>query len=180
MKRFRNAYRIAFIAGLLETLCACQARPPLTTASRVDLPRFMGDWYVIACIPTYIERQAFAPKESYQLDPAGRVRTVFTYRHGAFDGPVKRYTPVGYVQAEGNGAVWKMQFIWPFRADYRIVYVDADYTMTVIGRQKRDFAWIMARTPQISEADYDRLRSLLASEGYDTGKLRKMPQPLEP
>ena len=47
---------------------------------------------------------------------------------------------------------------------------------TVIGRNKRDFVWIMARTPQIPEADYQRLVAELAAQGYDTAKLRRVPQ----
>ncbi len=34
----------------------------------------------------------------------------------------------------------------------------------------------MARTPQIPEADYQRLVAELAAQGYDTAKLRRVPQ----
>jgi apolipoprotein D and lipocalin family protein len=69
-----------------------------------------------------------------------------------------------------------MRFIWPFKGDYRIVYLDDDYTLTVIGRQKRDYVWIMARSPSISDADYRRMLELLDGEGYDTSKIQKVPQ----
>lgn len=167
---------LAVLLALGAALCGCRAAPPLALERHVDLPRFMGDWYVIACIPTRLERSAYAPRESYRLDAQGRVRTVFTYNQGAFDGPLKRYTPIGYVHSGSGGAVWGMQFVWPVRADYRIMYVDPAYTLTVIGREKRDYAWIMARTPRIAAADYERLRTLLASQGYDVATLRRMPQ----
>jgi len=166
------------------TLCVglvgCRSQPPLAVEPHVDVPRFMGDWYVIACIPTRIERSAYAPKESYSLDTQGRVHTVFTFHSGSFDGPLKRYTPTGFVEPAGGGAVWSMQFIWPVRADYRIMYVDPAYSLTVIGRQKRDYAWIMARVPRIDAADFERLRALLASQGYDVSALVRMPQPQSP
>ncbi len=69
-----------------------------------------------------------------------------------------------------------MRFIWPIKADYRITYVSDDYTQTVIGRQKRDYVWIMARTPEIPAADYDRLLALVASQGYDISKVQRVPQ----
>jgi len=75
-----------------------------------------------------------------------------------------------------SNAVWGMQFIWPFKGDYRIVHLDADYSETVIGREKRDYVWIMARQPKISEADYRRLVQLVASKGYDITQIRKVPQ----
>ena len=69
-----------------------------------------------------------------------------------------------------------MRFIWPIKADYRIVYLDEDYSQTIIGRQKRDFVWIMAREPEISEADYAMLMSVVESLGYDTSKVERVPQ----
>ena len=69
-----------------------------------------------------------------------------------------------------------MRFIWPIKADYRIVYLEDDYSITIIGRQKRDFVWIMARQPQISDADYARLVAFCAALGYDTSKIRRVPQ----
>ena len=69
-----------------------------------------------------------------------------------------------------------MRFIWPIKADYRIVYLDKDYSQTVIARQKRDFVWIMARTPQISEDEYARLIEFTASIGYDVSKIERVPQ----
>jgi apolipoprotein D and lipocalin family protein len=69
-----------------------------------------------------------------------------------------------------------MRFIWPIKADYRIVYLDDDYAQTIIGRQKRDFVWIMARTPTISDADFDMLMQRSADLGYDVSKIERVPQ----
>ena len=69
-----------------------------------------------------------------------------------------------------------MQFIWPVKADYRVVYIKDDYSQTIIGRQKRDYVWIMARTPQIPDADYQHLTQVVANLGYDISKLNKVPQ----
>ena len=163
----------------LALLVACRGPvpAPLPLAGRVDIPRFMGDWYVIACIPTRIERNAYAARESYQLARDGRVLVTFTFREGGFEGPLKHYSPVGFVAPEGNGAVWGMRFVWPFRADYRVMYVDRDYTQTIIGRQKRDYVWIMARSPTISDADYQALVERIAHAGYEVSALRRVPQP---
>ncbi len=165
------------IAGALTTLLAgCSSTPPLPVVPRVDLPRFMGDWYVIAAIPTRIERDAYDAVESYRLGEDGRIYTTFTFRQGGFDGPLRRYEPVGFVDPGSHGAVWGMRFVWPIRADYRVMYLDEDYRQTIIARQKRDYAWIMARQPQIPEADYQQLVTKLAEAGYDVTRLRRVPQ----
>ena len=169
----------ASVLGLMTVFAsACRSHnlPPLQTVPAVDIPRFMGDWYVIACIPTAIERQAYGAVESYRLLPDGRIDTVFTFHKGSFDGPLKRYNPTGFVKPGSAGAVWGMRFIWPIKADYRVMYLDADYTQTVIGRQKRDYVWIMARSPTLPPSDYARLVALLEAQGYQVADLRRVPQ----
>jgi len=161
----------------IALLSACQStRPPISTEANVDLERFMGDWYVIANIPTFIERGAHNAIESYRLAADGTIETTFTFNKGAFDGPRKQYTPRGFVRDSATNAVWGMQFIWPVKADYRIVYVSESYDRTIIGRQARDYVWIMARTPQIDEAQYQELLEIVRREGYDMDKVRRVPQ----
>jgi apolipoprotein D and lipocalin family protein len=161
----------------LSLIVSCTASlPPLRTVERVDIERFMGTWYVIAAIPTFIETDAFNAVESYRLDADGTVDTTFTFRKGAFDGPIKIYNPRGFIVDTNSNATWGMQFIWPIKAEYLITHLSDDYGQTVIGRNKRDYVWIMARTPQIPEADYERIVAQLAAQGYDVTKLRKVPQ----
>ena len=163
--------------SLLSLLAGCRAsHPPITTEPKVELARFMGDWYVIANIPTSIERGAHNAVESYRLDPDGSIATTFTFRKDAFDGKVKRYCPRGFVRENNSNAIWGMQFIWPIESDYRIVHVSPDYQRTIIGREKRDNVWIMARTPTLTDADLDDLRQRVEREGYDMSKLELVPQ----
>ena len=162
------------VVGLL--LSACSSIEPLATVEYVDLDRFMGDWYVIANIPTSIETEAFNAVESYQLDDDGSIATTFTFNKGGFGGEKKRYNPRGFVRDSKSNAEWGMQFIWPIKADYRIIYLDDDYQLTVIGRNKRDYVWIMARTPTIPDQQYDAMMELVADAGYDMMKIRKVPQ----
>lgn len=143
---------------------------------QVDLKRFMGDWYVIAVIPTMIETQAYNAIENYRLNADGTIATTFTYYKGGFDGPFKTYHPKGFVVDGTGNAVWGMQFIWPIKADFRIAYLDDDYQRTIIARNARDYVWLMARTPQISDTDYQAMVKFTADLGYDMSKLRKVPQ----
>ena len=81
---------------------------------------------------------------------------------------VANYRPVDWL--------WGMRFVWPFKSDYRIVYLADDYSQTIIGRQSRDFVWIMARTPSISDSDYNRLLEFVESIGYDPAAVQRVPQ----
>ena len=172
--KLRNATLVASLLTLAG--CSTVPHPPIALAQKVDLDRFMGDWYVIASIPTFIERGAHNAVESYRLAEDGTIATTFTFRAGSFDGPRKRYTPRGFVLDRESNAVWGMQFLWPFKSDFRIVYLSPDYSQTVIGREARDYVWIMARGPQIPAADYRSILAFLADQGYDVTRIRQVPQ----
>jgi apolipoprotein D and lipocalin family protein len=170
---------IPVLAGAL-LFSGCQSvQPPLPVEKQVDLARFMGDWYVIANIPTFIEKGAYNAVESYRLDDDGTIATTFTFNKGGFDGPHKEYTPRGFVVDKESNAVWGMRFVWPIKADYRIVHVSSDYNRTIIGRERRDYVWIMARTPTISDADYAELLEKVRQAGYDTKLVQRVPQPAQ-
>ncbi len=162
----------------LGTSGGCDDMPeePMAAVSRVDLERFMGDWYVIASIPTSLEKGAHNAVESYRLNDDRTVQTTFTFRKDGFDGPLKTYKPKGFVRDDPSNALWGMRFIWPIKADYRIIYLDEDYRVTVIGRQKRDYVWIMARTPQIDEAEFETLLDFVEAQGYDRSLVERVPQ----
>lgn len=162
------------------TLASCGHEPmkPIPPVSQVDLARFMGDWYVIAHIPSRPERHAYDAIESYRLAPDGRILTTFRYRNKSFDAPLKTMSPVGTVRPGTGNAMWGMQFFWPIQAEYVIVDVNDTYTQTIVGRSKRDYAWIMARTPKISDADYGAAVSKLQALSYDVAKVRKVPHRL--
>ena len=169
--------RLALATLAVAAVAACAtSKPTLPAVPQVDLPRFMGDWYVIAHIPTFPEREAYNAIESYRLDDEGKIRTTFQFRKGSFDAKLKTMEPVGRVVPGTNNAVWDMQFVWPIQAEYVIVDVSDDYSQTVIGRSKRDYLWIMARTPTLPTAEYDALVAKAKALGYDTSKLRKVPQ----
>ena len=175
MKNWKRFLPILPIRALVGLMSGCQSPSPIGTGASIDIDLFMGDWYVIACIPTFIETEAYNAVESYARGEGNRIKTTFTFNKGGFDGPLKEYNPTGFVSEESN-ALWGMQFIWPIKAEYRIVYLDDDYTRTIIGRSKRDYVWIMARTPEIPDDDYQQLVDIIAAEGYDISQIRKVPQ----
>ncbi|AXK71175.1 hypothetical protein DWG18_01990 [Lysobacter sp. TY2-98] len=166
----------AFVLAMLALAGCAHASRPLKPVANVNLSHFMGDWYVIAHIPSYPERNAYNAIESYMLRRDGRIQTHFRYRNGSFDSPVKVMQPVGTVRPGTSNAVWGMQFVWPIQAEYVIAYLSPDYSLTIIARNKRDYAWIMARTPTISDAAYADAVQRLQAMGYTLEGLRKVPQ----
>ena len=164
---------LGLIGVASKPVLAESALKPMPVVDYVDLDRFMGDWYVIATIPTFLERDAYNPIETYQRDNDGSIATTFTFNKGSLDGPTKIYRPRGFIKDKSTNAIWGMQFVWPIKADYRIVYLDDDYQQTIIGRNSRDYVWIMARTSTISQQDYSNLVARVDLLGYDLNNLQK-------
>ena len=167
-----------FLFAAVTALAVCAVSPEKVTVpavKQVELARFMGPWYVIANIPTFIETEAYNAVESYELNPDGTIHTTFTFNKGALDGPPKQYEPKGFVVPGTGNAIWGMRFVWPIKAEYVISHVDATYSETIIARSSRDYVWIMARTPSISAERYQSLVEKVGALGYDVGKLRKVP-----
>ena len=175
--RFLPAGRAPALALLAFSACATV---PMKTAEHVDIPRFMGDWYVLAHIPAPAEKDAWNAVESYRLAEGTKdvVETTFRFRPGSFDAPLETLRPVGYV-SEGDPAVWGMKFYWwqgPFRLEYLVLHVDPAYQETVVGRTARDYVWVMARTPEVDDAAWARLTAVVKKAGYDPALLRRVPQ----
>jgi apolipoprotein D and lipocalin family protein len=168
--------KVLFPVLIMFTLTGCSSYPPIRTEEKVDLARFMGDWYVIANIPTFIEEGAHNAIESYAMNADGSIATTFSFYQDSFDGEKKVYNPTGFVKDTQSNAIWGMQFIWPIKADYRILYVSNDYSKTIIGRIKRDYVWFMARTPTISDQEYQELIRIIKEQGYDISMVQKVPQ----
>lgn len=149
--------------------------PDQELAAYVDLERFMGDWYVLAHTPTFLDKEAYAAIETYERD-GDKIRTTYAFRDGGFGGKLKSYHPVATVYDTTSNAEWRMRFFWVIRQPYLILYVDDAHETTVIGYPDRSMAWIMARTPTVSDETYEHLVRELTRRGYEESILRRVPQ----
>lgn len=173
---FKTVLTLLSVVGMsLNSGCASN-QAPLPTPEQVELESFMGRWYVHGYTPILVDKEAHNAIEHYRLDADAKIQTTYQFRDGGFDGELKTYTPVGWVHDEASNAEWRMQFIWPFRAEYVILHVDDNYTETVIAHPNRKYAWVMLRSRQVSEADYERLIRKLEAVGFDRKNLQRLPQ----
>lgn len=180
----KNLIKVICMITILG-LTGCKNLPPIQTVAHVDVDRFMGDWYVIAAIPTFMERDPYNPVEHYDRNADGSIATTFTFNQGAFDGKLKVYHPTGFVVADSGNAEWQMQFLWPFKSEYLIAYLSDDGQHTIIARNKRDYVWLMSRQPAIDQASFEQLVAKIKAMGYDISKLEifphlNVPPPVKP
>lgn len=172
-------------AILLLVLVACSSaggRQALTTTAEVDLPRFMGRWWVIAHIPYFAEKGKVATADIYTLRDDGRIDNVFAYRK-AFGEPEQQMRGVASVVPGTRNAQWVVRFYGGLvKADYLVLEVAPDYSWALIGHPSRDYAWLFAREQAMDDAEYAQLIGRFAQYGYDTKRLQRVPQlpPVDP
>ena len=147
----------------------------MQTVQKVDIERFMGDWYVIAVIPNFIEKHAMNGIESYELLDEERVKIDYRFTDQR-TGKAKHMQPKAWIYDKESKAEWRVQFVWPLKYPYLIIDLAEDYSHTVIGVPNKKFVWIMARESSLADETYAAILQKLEKIGYDTGKIEKIPQ----
>lgn len=175
-KKFLMAFVLSVSTLSLIMLSSCSStKVAVPTPDSVELERFMGAWYVHGYTPIIVDKDAHNAVEHYARGEGDKILTTYAFRKGSFDGKLKTFTPTGFVHDEETQAEWRMQFIWPFRAEYFIHYVSPDYSETIIAHPNREYAWLMSRSPSISEEAYQALLNRLEQIGYDLAVIQRVP-----
>ena len=189
----REITRFAALLAVAASLGACATKPqpaaqrstaavkksdtPLRTVRRVDLPRFMGDWRVIANIPYFAEKGCVDSIESYALRPDGVIENWFTFRKKSFDAPQKTFKAQATVIDKTTNAQWKVAFLGGLiKANYLVIDLDPEYRWSVIGHPSRNYGWIMARERTLPDSTYQAILGRLKEQGYDPARFEKVPQ----
>jgi hypothetical protein len=68
--RAKPRFVLVILATIILGGCAAKG-PEMKTVDYVDIDRFMGSWYVIANIPTFLEKEAYNAVETYSLNNDG-------------------------------------------------------------------------------------------------------------
>ena len=84
MKRITKSLLLCLFV-LTSSSCTIQNNE-LRTIDYLDIEKFMGDWFVIAVIPTFLEKDIFNAIENYTLNPDGTISTEFSFNKGDFSG----------------------------------------------------------------------------------------------
>ncbi len=144
--------------------------------ARVDLPRYMGRWYVIANIPYFGERNYVASRAEWRLRDDGKIADAYVGKKDGFDQPETRREFVDTVVPGTHNAHWSVRLVWPIYVSQLTLYVDDNYEYTLLGYPGKSLGWIFARKPEMSDSKYRELLEKFDEQGYDTSLFRRVPQ----
>jgi apolipoprotein D and lipocalin family protein len=155
----------------LLNACTFDDPNPPATVPKVDLERFMGDWYVISCIPTFLEKNIYNAVENYSLENDGTISVDFSFNKDSVDGERKSIKQKAFIHNEETNSEWRIQLFWPLKFPYLIIDLAEDYSWTVIAVPDRSHVWIMSRSLTIDSEVYSKILSNLKNDGFDLDKL---------
>jgi len=168
-------FALAFAALLLAACASVENRPVPANAPPIDLPRFMGTWYVVAHVPYFFEEGKVATRDVYRLRPDGRIENDFVFKR-RFGDPDRIWRGVSTVVEGSGGREWKVQFVWPFSTRLQVLEVAPDHSTALLATPDRTLAWIFSREPVVGDARLAGLKDRLAGFGVDRAVLRRVPQ----
>ena len=177
--RFKYFLFVILFAGLGLVSCSSvpvQEDPPLEVVAHVDQKNYLGKWYEIARYPHSFEENCYAVTADYKLEENGSIQVINRCREGGLDGKLKEAIGTAYFVDSKTNAKLEVTFFWPFYGDYWIVDLDENYQYAVVSEPKRQYLWILSRTPTMDPSLYDQLTAKLKKNGFDLSFLTKTPQ----
>ena len=167
---------------LLLSLMLAAGSAPLATIPSLDVQRYAGTWYEIAKYPNRFQRKCVSnTSATYKALADGKIEV--TNRCRRADGDYQVAT--GLARQPGGPGSPKLEvrfapaalsflpFVW---GDSWVIDLDPDYQLAAVSEPKREYLWILSRTPTVDKAAYDALLARLASKGLDPAKLETTPQ----
>jgi apolipoprotein D and lipocalin family protein len=170
-------FRPCLLAAMLLAGCVSPVEDPPRTVPAVDLARYAGLWHEVARFPNRFQDGAGVScadtTASYTPRPDGRLGVVNRCRNAAAGGAERAAEGRAYVVEGSSGARLRVSFFWPFYGDYWVIGLAPDYRWAVVGHPRREYLWILSRTPAMAEADYAAALDIARREGFDTTRLRR-------
>jgi apolipoprotein D and lipocalin family protein len=156
---------------------AAQSSGPLVTIPTLDVQRYMGTWYEIAKYPNWFQKKCVAEtRAEYKLQVGGSVQVINRCRRDT--GEIEE--AIGEARQTGVATSPKLQvrfapswlsllpFVW---GNYWVVDLDDGYQLVAVSEPKREYLWVLSRTPTVSPQSYDALLVRLEAQGFDLGRL---------
>ena len=144
-----------------------------TTVDSVDLDKYAGTWYEIGRLPMYFQRNCASDVTANYTEKADGSGIIVTNKCLDKDG--SQIVAEGLAKpADATGSKLKVTFLptwirWlPIgRADYWVLARDTDYQTALVGTPDKDYLWLLARSPNVTQQTYAKYRQIAQDQGYN-------------
>ncbi len=171
-----------FTAGaflLSSSIALAQAVGELKSIPGLDVDRYLGRWVEIAKFPNRFQKKCISDTSAqYSLMSDGSIKVLNQCRlqNGQMDqatGQARRVGSTTSAKLKVRFApAWLsfLPFVW---GDYWVIDLDDKYELAAVSEPKREYLWILSRTPVVDESRYTALLARLTAMGFETSQLEK-------
>jgi len=174
--------QLASLKVAAQTAATPATLPAVATIAALDVPRYMGTWYEIAKFPNRFQAKCAANTRAQylaQTDGSVQVLNSCTTADGSTIDALGKALQVGaatspklQVRFAPAWLSW-LPMVW---GDYWVIDLDTDYQLAAVSDAKREYLWVLSRTPQTNAKAYDALVERLKAQHFDVNKLERTAQ----
>lgn len=178
----KTAFTNALLVFSACSAIANDAPGALATITTLDVPRYMGTWYEIAKYPNRFQKKCVRNTRadySAQADGTVRVLNRCTTKEGDVSEAIGEARQIGgstSPKLEVRFAPAWLSFIPMVWGNYWVIDLDPGYQVVAVSEPRREYLWVLSRTPAMPAKAYDELVARLDKKGFDTRKLERTPQ----
>jgi apolipoprotein D and lipocalin family protein len=171
----------AFILSLLCSLSNAQESAVKTIPS-LDVSRYMGTWYEIAKFPNWFQKKCASNTQAvYSIRPDGNLKVLNSCKTAdgeisQAEGTARQLGASDSPKLEVRFAPAWLSFLPMVWGDYWIIDLDPQYQVAAVSDPRREYLWVLSRTPQLDKKTYDALLLRLQNQQFDTRKLEPTQQ----
>ena len=162
--------RLTVLAFIL-VLAGCTGTPDgIEPVTGFDKDRYLGTWYEIARLDHSFEEGLSQVTAEYTENDDGSIKVInrgYNTEAGEWEEAEGRAV---FVDNSGAGHL-KVSFFGPFYASYVVFGLDDDYSRAYITGYNRDYLWLMARTPEVSDSVLEAFKDTARTKGFDLDEL---------
>jgi lipocalin len=139
------------------------------TVDKLDLQRYMGEWYEVARYENIFERGLVDVRTKYTLLPD---KTVKVENRGTnLFGKIKKMFGTAFQPSAARPGHLRVSFFWWFASDYNVIMLAPDYSYSVVSGHNGKYLWILSRTKDLPGETLDTLFTFLRTRGFNPSKL---------
>ena len=172
-----------FPALLASLLCLCslgahgQSDEQVKTIASLDVPRYMGTWYEIAKFPNWFQKKCVSnTKAVYSVRADGNLKVLNSCKTAdgsvsEAEGTARQIGSKDSPKLEVRFAPAWLSFLPMVWGDYWVIDLDPQYQVAAVSDPRREYLWVLSRTPQLDKKTYDELLQRLQAQQFDVRKL---------
>lgn len=151
---------------------------PVKTIASLDVPRYLGTWYEIAKFPNWFQKKCVGNTQAvYSVKTDGNLRVLNSCLTSNGDislaeGAARQIGPKDSPRLEVRFAPEWLSFLPMVWGDYWVIDLDLQYQVAAVSDPRREYLWVLSRTPQLDPQVYDDLLQRLQQQQFDTNKLQ--------